>query len=417
MQLLFLTLAPAGLVYFLFRKRRFDFYSLAYLSAVVYFLPGFFGYALMPPSALNATRIPAPLLPETYGVFLLVLSSILLGSLLYDGFSPRTVRLIRLPEPEWALGLLVAVALLGLIVTLVTAGSALFSPHKPVVMAALGRWRILWVAGSSLGVILAFLQRRWWIFGLCFALLLFDFYVGFRSNLALTCMALFVLILHRKGPQRFLWQNKLLGLLGVAAAGLFFLFKFLYIPIKKGNFELVLERATSPTYFLGTVARSEPFGTQAILNEALRERFQMEFAGLGELVYQLMLFAPQFGIETEATSDRFREALFPSAPSGLGSNIWAEMWCRGGWGLLVLFTLFFVAVLGIGSYLLRLQDHQLLVGVALTMSYWAFYIHRNSLAFQVNLEKRIVIPWLLAMGAALTVNALARPRPPEVSDG
>ncbi|MCH9646994.1 MAG: hypothetical protein K0U98_02080 [Deltaproteobacteria bacterium] len=417
MQLLFLAIAPAGLVYFLFRKRRFDFYSIAYLSALVYFLPGFFGYALMPPSALNATRVPAPLLPETYGVFLLVLLSIWFGSMFYDGLSPRTARVIQIPGPEWALRLLVGLALLGLGITLVTAGAALFSPHKPVVMAALGRWRILWVAGASLGVILAFLQRRWWIFGLCFSLLLFDFYVGFRSNLALTCIALFVVILHRKGPQRFLWQNKLLGLFGVAAAGLFFLFKFLYIPIKKGNFELVLERATSPSYFLTTVARSEPFGTQAILNEALRERLQMDLAGLGELVYQLMLFAPHFGIETQATSDQFREALFPSAPSGLGSNIWAEMWCRGGWGLLVLFAIFFVVVLGFGSYLLRLKDHQLLAGIALTMSYWAFYTHRNSLAFQVNLEKRIVIPWLLAMGFALVVNALSRPRPAEVPDG
>ena len=44
MHLAFLVLALGGLSYFLLARRTFNFYSLAYISACIYFLPGFFGY-------------------------------------------------------------------------------------------------------------------------------------------------------------------------------------------------------------------------------------------------------------------------------------------------------------------------------------------------------------------------------------
>ncbi len=416
MRALFIVIAVLGLGYFLLRKRRFDFFSLGFLSSVVYFLPGFFGYVLMPPSALNPARTPADLLPQTYGVFLLVLTTILLGSMVYDLWSPKEVVPWRLPAQAWSLRALVVLAVVACAVTLMTAGSVLFSPDKSLVIAAIGRWRILWVAAASLGAVLAFLSRRWYWFLLLTVLLLFDLYVGFRNNTALTLIALFVVLLHRKGPQRVLLRNKVLAVFGALSAVSLFLFKYLYIPLKGGNYQLVLERATDPIFILKTIATSEPFGTQAILNEVLRERFQTGIAGLGELVYQVVLFAPQFGIETEAINDIFREGLFPDAPSGLGGNIWAEMWSRGGWGLLLLFLLVFIALLAVGSHALRLGDGLMLAGISLSMSYWAFYIHRNSIAFQLNLEKRVLLPWVFALGVGLLAEAFSRPRAVEASD-
>jgi hypothetical protein len=47
-------------------------------------------------------------------------------------------------------------------------------------------------------------------------------------------------------------------------------------------------------------------------------------------------------------------------------------------------------------------------GAALGGAYWAFYIHRNTLAYQVTLEKRVLLFWLIASGGALVCAAPAR---------
>lgn len=43
MQIAFLSVAAFGGAYFLIWKRSFDYFTLAFFSAIIYFLPGFFG--------------------------------------------------------------------------------------------------------------------------------------------------------------------------------------------------------------------------------------------------------------------------------------------------------------------------------------------------------------------------------------
>ncbi len=77
----------------------------------------------------------------------------------------------------------------------------------------------------------------------------------------------------------------------------------------------------------------------------------------------------------------------------MANNIWAEMLSSGGWPLLGLFITIFVVMLMLGSYVIRSRDPILAAGAAVTFSYWAFYIHRNDLLYQVNLEKRTLLVW------------------------
>jgi hypothetical protein len=44
MKIVFIIIASLGLLYFLIRNRKFDFFTVGYLSSFAYFLPGFFGY-------------------------------------------------------------------------------------------------------------------------------------------------------------------------------------------------------------------------------------------------------------------------------------------------------------------------------------------------------------------------------------
>src|SRR5439155_1064986 len=56
MQDTFLVISGIGLFYFLFGLRKFDFFSVAFLSACVYFLPGFVGYTVTPFSIVFCTK-------------------------------------------------------------------------------------------------------------------------------------------------------------------------------------------------------------------------------------------------------------------------------------------------------------------------------------------------------------------------
>jgi len=403
--LAFLLTVLAGGVFFAVARRRFDLFTVAFASAVVYFMPGFWGYVLIPAS--SGQRVAVLLVSETYTVFIIVLGSIVAGAAAMDRFDVRPPQ-VRFPSPSAAARTLTLVGLCGAIVSVVSASPEIFSAHKDVVIQSLTRWHVLWVTGASLGAVLSFVARRWLDLGVCTALLLFDLYVGFRSNLALAVIALFVIALGAQEPRRLLFTlQRRWWLASGGAVTLFFGYKFLYRPIKLGDWSRVGELLSDPGFFLRALQGSEPFTTQAILNRVLVERFTAPLSDLTDLVYQLIFFAPDLGARSSMGRPGYRE-LFPEAVGGIGNNIWAEMWVRGGWVLLALFVVCFVLVLALGSYLLRCPDPLIRAGAALGGAFWAFYIHRNTLAYQITLEKRVFALWILACLAALIWAALLR---------
>lgn len=107
---------------------------------------------------------------------------------------------------------------------------------------------------------------------------------------------------------------------------------------------------------------------------------------------------PELGGTPRSFNDFFQATLFPSdLEYGMANNIWAEMVSSGGWFLLGLFLMVFVSMLMVGSYWIRSQDATLAAGTAVVFSYWAFYIHRNDLLYQVNLEKRTILVWIACL--------------------
>lgn len=397
MQMVFTIVATLGLLYFLFGKRRFDFFSVAFFSACVYFLPGFFGYALAPPTSLMPVRQPVELIDEAYWVMVAVLLAVLFGAICFDLIVRERKTKITLRGSQSAVVVATVMALVGFVLTVATTGSALLLADKHTMMVELNRWHIVWVMGASLGAVLSFVQSRWGLFSVCMALLLFDIYIGFRSSFAITLIAIFTLWISSKGSQRFVIENWRIGILGLLGALFIFIYKFLYIAIKRGDWGLVVDRLGNPLFYLTTIIRSEPFTTQVILNEVIRENFRVGTEHFTGLMYQFLLFAPALGAETTSFNDLFQPTLFPGTFAGMANNIWAEIWSSGGWPLLILFVVIFVTLLFLGSYLLQFCDPALRGGVALLLSYWAFYIHRNDILYQINLEKRIFLVWLICV--------------------
>ncbi len=396
MQGSFIAIAVLGCAYFLLCLRQFDFFSVGFFSACVYFLPGFFGYTVAPVGVGMA--VPVDLEEQTYLVMVGVLSAIWAGACLFDHTGRRHAGVWSLHGSTAAAFCATLLAVIGYALIWATAGEALLSDDKLAMMESLNRWHVLGATAAPLGATLAFAGRRWLLLTACMALLLFDMYIGFRVSFGIALIAIFTLHLAHYGPHRFAVQNWRLGCLGVASVVLLFVYKQIYVAVKLGLWDEVLDRLTDSELYASAILMSEPFNTQAILNEVIAQDFHVGMAHFQDVLLQFLLFSPELGRAPVSFNDLFQSTLFASdLDYGMANNIWAEMISSGGWLLLGLFLGVFVLMLMLGSCWIRSRDATLAAGAAVMFSYWAFYIHRNDVLYQVNLEKRTILVWIACL--------------------
>jgi len=405
MQSSFVLITLAGAAYFAMARRRLDYLTLAFFSAVVYFLPGFFGVTSF---HVEGVWREAPIHPEAYAVMIAVAVSILLSALVVDRLPSGPPIRVRVAGEATAVWFVAAFALAGLVGTVLTAGARLLDPEKAVVMEALGRWHILLYSAAIVGFAAAVSARKPRLAAYFLLLLLFDLYVGFRSPLAIAILSALLLVLHGRGmPQRMVrhWRYAL----PVLAIGiLLFGYKHIAFAVKYGLWDLVLERLTSAEFYALIITRSEPFATQQILNDVIAQRFHTGSEHILSALHQLLVFAPELGADPVLFNDYFQPALFPEVDYGLASNIWAQIWSAGDWPLLIAFLIIFNFVLLLGNASLRLRNPFVRASLAPAFVYWAFYLHRNDLSYQINLEKRILLVLIAAILLAVIVTRAVR---------
>src|SRR5262245_258928 len=160
-QLFFYFVAIWGGVYILLAHRQFDFFSVAFFSACVYFLPGFFGYALAPATRGVPYHHPVLLLEETYWVMIMVLLAISWGAIIFDVLISRQRPHVALRGTHHVVTLATIVAIVGFFLTVITTGEVLLSPYKRLLLENLNRWYIIWTTGASIGAVLAYARKRW----------------------------------------------------------------------------------------------------------------------------------------------------------------------------------------------------------------------------------------------------------------
>jgi hypothetical protein len=401
MQVFFIFFNILGLIYFGLKKRCFDFYSLAFLSAIVYFMPGFFGYVIYPTINIREDKV-VPIIEETYLVMIAVLIAILMGAFIYDQMFPKLkLTLIKLKGSTYAPIIIISIALIGFMLTIITTGDVLFSPKKSLVMEALNRWQLVWSRGSALATVVCFAHKKWRLFFIGFFLLAFNLYIGFRVSFAMAIIANFTIWMFSQGKQQLLgkrnftkyWRQTLIF---VFSAYLIFFYKNIYIYIKAARWDLLFISIKEPDFYLKVITQSEPFITQTVLNEVISRDFTVGIDHIiKSIASQLLIYSGW--LNTKDFNELFQPQLFPYQQAGLAANIWAEMWSGGGWFLLIIFIGVFTFILGIASFLLRYENPTFRGGISLFFSYWAFYIHRNDIYNQLSFQKQIFLLWIFVI--------------------
>jgi heme/copper-type cytochrome/quinol oxidase subunit 4 len=410
MRYLFWTVAGIGLIYFSSAKRRVDFFTLGFVGACIYFAPGFFGYVLYP---VSGGFLPVKVIPDAFLVMAVVLTAILIAGILWDLLGPRHGPTFVLAGWKFGPELAVAIGVIGFVGTWLTVGDKLLIVDKMEVLRYINRWYILWTTGAAIGAALSFEARKKALLGVAVVLLAFDLIVGFRASIAMTLIALFMLMVSKKRPRRLIHSWKT-GLLLACVLAAVVLYKGLFMDVKAGEWGMVVQYVTDAEWYLSVLAHSEPFITQAILNEVLQSGFTVGMSHLWSLFYQAMLFAPELGAHPVSFNDLFQPVLFPGSDHmGMANNLWAEAVSTGGWWMLIAFVIGFSSMLGLGSYLLASRDGAIRAGAAVAFTWLAVYAHRNDMLNQLSFEKRTLLIWVACvLGSMLVVTALSSAKGP-----
>ncbi|MBN8280306.1 MAG: hypothetical protein J0M16_06835 [Gammaproteobacteria bacterium] len=409
MQLLYIVVALAGGAYLLGVRRRPDAFTVAFFSAAIYFLPAIAGYTLSPTSPRSPVKLPVTIEPEAMLIMAAVTSIIVLATMAWDRLDQAR------PPPNWVLedsGLAAWIALalgtIGVAGTVLESGGAAFTADKSEVIELVGRGHLLWQMGATLGTVLAYVRRQRLAAVVGWVLLALDMWIGFRYAFATTFIAIGLLWLSRSGPVR-LGAIRLRYVAVILAGGLFLIsFQNLKEPLRAGDWAEIQVRLGNPLWYVNGILTSEPFTTQTVLNEIVRNDFHTSSEHLVAASYHLILFAPALGEEAVRFNKVYQPALFPLVDHGLANNIWAQMWSAGGWPLLVAFTLVFVLVLGVWSRLLRSADPAVRSYAAIAAAYWGFYLHRNELMGVVGSQKQLLLVTIACIALAILVARVAR---------
>jgi len=387
-QELFVSTSVIGALYFLTSRRCFDYYTIAYFGSLAYFLPGFFGYTAF---HIGGVWSENEINNETYLVLITVTTSIWLCAQIGSNIRNPIKTNIRIPNKKFPVNALLFLSTLGATILVLSAGNSIHDADKTAVMENLGRWHILFYSAAALGLPLSYATKQYKALFLFFCLLCFDLYLGFRSTIAISIISLITVHLASKSKLRLASEQLKIILLMLFIGAFFFLYKVIAFSVKSGMWDLVIDRLSDGNTYAIMITRSEPFVIQQILNEVISKDFRVDIINVLSAFNQFILFGPEIGLGVSSFNDLFQPTLFPSVEYGMASNIWAQMWSAGGWGLLLFFIILFNLTLAVGNATLKSPSPIIRAGFAPAFVYWAFYIHRNDISYAINIEKRLLL--------------------------
>jgi hypothetical protein len=410
MRLAFTALAVIGVAYFLAARRRFDLFSLAFLSSCVYFLPGFFGTTLTPTRDF-APSASTPLEAGTYAVFCCVLAAVLGSGVLFARLAPiRAAVRVRLPAVEDVAAVSVGLGYLGLFAVL-THGRELLNPDKFTLLQSLDRWHSALTTFATVGAVTAAARKHWAILAASLPLFGLDLFLGSRTTTALAAMAVILVLLAPMAPSRILLRQRRLVVVALAMTVLFFGWQQLFLPLKRGDWAELFKRGVTPATYRTAFFNSEPFTIQAILNEVVRTQYRVPPDHLLDVAAVAVPFYSKFFESPRSFNDYFQPDLFPAIRlSGLAGNFWAEALAVGGWALLAGYVVFYVVTLAAGSFGLRSQSLHMRAVSAMAGAYFAFYVHRNDLLFELLLVRRLLGGYAVCVVLAYLLIRVRRPK-------
>ncbi|ELB2160777.1 hypothetical protein HJ190_07295 [Vibrio parahaemolyticus] len=368
-------------------KRRIDFISIGFLSQQLYFIP------------LTLQAFDIDMLWGEYHYYSAVVGCyfvlcLMFFSLLKVHDGKGLVQIKPFIDLNIFSKIICIMALLGFSFSFVASGGGIFFLSKQEMMKSLGYGYILWSISTIILIPFSIYLKNKFLMAVGAISMLVIVFIGFRSPAAIAIIASIISICYANKIS--IYKLGMKNTLIIVIIGLlFFFYKGVYSGIKLGNYELVLLRLTDVNYYLNSLVNSEPSMTTMILSKTLEHDLRIDISHFQNIIVSMGFFGP-FQPDIQSFNSIMQPEFFPGLSWGVGSNVWANIYAILGWGGLLLFITFYCLSLYFISFVLSRITGFYFLSLCPLASYWAFYIHRNDLAYQISLEKRVGMIILLA---------------------
>lgn len=373
-----------------FFRRRFDIFTLAFLSCCVYFIP----------AALPIGRVET----GAYAIYIAVFVLLSGAAVAFDARATtgrdaapmdvnrlrvyyRGVLLIYLPT------LVAFVALRGDVVA-TTKGDSGGGLLYYFTCAILGYLFVISLGlRKKFGLTLALASYAWLVF------------TGDRTQFVIAAFAaaIFFSVTYSLSPRAMVKKAKpyqLLLLVAVLFVGLFGknLYGAYYDSQAGRDFWISLnerfrDMAESPA------RRFEPYHVQSILELAVEGDDRIDSGYLWWVPVQFLPFAGDLGSNVHDQSETVKQLYFSnwSDKSGVSSNFFAEGFLLWGYAGAALFAVIYALFLFLFATAMRRRSLVARLWLSYGAVFWAFYLHRSSLLQIISHEKRIVYSMILVV--------------------
>lgn len=388
-QIIYNIISTMGILYFLFKKRIFDFFSLAFFGSYIYFIPAVFGFVIKP-SQMGFQKVVIN--NEVYYIYIIILTIFLFGAIIFDLTNKKSYKTIifkftNISSQSIYYSMLI-ISFVTLILFLVTNSNEIVSSGKP----SFNRFHHMFTLTFSLLILNTFYKQKYKSGMFFLMILLIDVYGGNREAFATVFLSLLVLISIKKFRYIRIGKKISFWIISLTSGMFLFLYKGLYRSILNQNYNIVISKLTSFDYYIDSIMMSEPFITQMILNETVINDFSIGKDYINSIIsFIVPLSNYLFNVEMYNFSHEFTNKFFPFIDFGLASNIWAELYSLLGILLILFFSLINVIFLFLGSKFIIASENGFLNSLlTLMFSYWFFFMNRTGLLYQLTIQRRII---------------------------
>ena len=249
-------------------------------------------------------------------------------------------------------------------------------------------------------------------------IILYTFLLGHRSFIVIGLISIFINYLGSNSSIRLidLIKKKKMVLLSVFVVFFFFIFiKGVFAALMNGDFELVSSRLTNQEYYINTLLTSEPNSIMLNLNNVVS--YNLTY-GFDNYIFGTLSLIPLLGDVfisnfNYVTFERVLNLTFNKQLDlgiGLGCTFIGEAYAVGNIFYLIIITI--LTLLLIKNFIKKREktnNPYTYVFLSIVLSYFTFYIHRNSLLFMlITIRAYIYILILLIILKGLFKRTLSK---------
>lgn len=372
-------------MYFFFKKRiGFDFLSLMFLSTTFYFLPILFGFVT---KKENSKFYYIMINEKTYQIATVLFLCITLIGIVYDKFLKNKLKYkigkstIDRDFNKFIVVLFIFIS----IIFFLTKGYSMIGKTRELANMV-GIYKIWSNMILVLGGVSVVSRYR---FGIVVALAggLFDLYLGDRTMFVILLIILVIQYLINNCRQNLFFYKKIFIVLLISISPLL-LYKRIIGPIQRGDISELTTRLTTIETYTESIVSIEPFTIQCILNEVLSKNYKVKENTISS-ISNLNPFGEK--IQYKTFNEQMQDDLFPAVKYGMGSNIWAEIYSNSTLAIVFVASFLYACIGGGVSILYRVCNSKILKSIILVnATMFIFYIHRNALTYQINLNLRLI---------------------------